>query len=103
MTTLILAAVVIAVIALCYFTPGPESGAKTITAYTMPWCGACKRLQPEWDRLTAMQSADVGVRQVNCQQQSCTGISSYPTITCSGAVYSGERTAEAMWAWAQTV
>ena len=75
-------------------------GTKTITFYTLPSCGACRRLQPELDRLKAAGPPDVVVEQVNCSEDRCSAISKYPTVVCQGKEYSGERTAEAMKAWA---
>lgn len=75
----------------------------TITAYTMPWCGACKRLQPEWDRLNSMASADIAVVQVDCTKGNCRKCSHYPTIISNNVEYKGARTAEAMHAWAMEV
>lgn len=77
-----------------------DSGTKTITFYTLPSCGACRRLQPELDRLKAAGPPDLVVEQVDCSMDRCSAISKYPTVVCQGQEYSGERTAEAMKAWA---
>lgn len=84
---------------LLWFMSG-KKGRVTVTAYTMPWCGACKRLQPEWDRLQAMAGPDLEVVKVNCEEDRCSSISRYPTIVCDGREYSGDRTAEAIKSWA---
>lgn len=91
----------VAVIAVLLLLRGRASGGRpTITAFTQPWCGACKRLQPEWDRLKGLAGAELDVVQVNCSEDDCSAITRYPTIVCKGAQYAGERTAEAMRAWA---
>lgn len=75
-------------------------GARTIMAYTQPWCGACKRLQPEWSRLEAMAGPQLAVLKVDCSAEACASVSKYPTIVCEGREYTGERSAEAMRGWA---
>ena len=72
---------------------------RTITAYTMPWCGACKKLQPEWNRLNSMAGADMAVVQIDCTKGDCSACTHYPTIISNNLEYKGPRTAEAMRAW----
>lgn len=92
------AAAAIALLLICLLSG--KSGRVTVTAYTMPWCGACKRLQPEWDRLQAIAGPDLEVVKVNCEEDQCSSIARYPTIVCDGREYAGDRTAEAIKAWA---
>ncbi|RYF03291.1 MAG: hypothetical protein EOO40_12370 [Deltaproteobacteria bacterium] len=81
-------------------TDARPPAARTIMAYTQPWCGACKRLRPEWERLEALAGPDLAVVRVDCSSEDCASVSKYPTIVCNGAEYAGERTAEAMRTWA---
>lgn len=82
------------------FTSKPTPGRRVITAFTMPWCGACKRLAPEWERLRQIGPPQVEAVKVDCSTDDCKSIQMYPTIVCNGVQYSGDRTAEAMKAWA---
>lgn len=84
---------------LAWLTTGGQ-GVATITFFTLPACGACKRLQPELDRLKGMGPPDLDVVQVDCSTDDCSAVQKYPTIVCGGREYQGERTAEAMKAWA---
>ena len=90
---------ILLVILVCYRKPS-ASGRKVITAYTMPWCPACKRLAPEWAKLQQMGHPEIDAVNVDCSTDDCSAIDRYPTIICQGKQYSGDRTAEAMKAWA---
>lgn len=70
-------------------------GPPEIVAYTQPWCPACQRLKPEWERLKAIAGRDLTVLEV--EGAKC---DHYPTILSNGVEYKGERTAEDMKAWA---
>ena len=81
-------------------------GQRSITAYTQSWCGACKRLKPEWNRLQKLAAhTGLAVNMVDCGANAdlCVGIDMYPTIVDSaGNQYprNAPRTAEAMLQWA---
>lgn len=49
-----------------------------------PWCGHCKRLQPEWENASGKLKGAVNLGKVNCdeQQSLCQqfGVRGYPTI-----------------------
>lgn len=76
------------------------SGRPAITAQMQPWCGACKRLKPEWQRLVQIGPPELSVVTIDCSQTDCKGVDHYPMITCKGQEYQGERRAEAMKQWA---
>ncbi|CAI6010134.1 unnamed protein product [Closterium sp. NIES-65] len=71
-----------------------------------PWCGHCKRLAPEWERLAAAFRASVYVHiaQVDCDahKELCSkfGVSGYPTLkwfprnSLTPETYTGDREAE---------
>ena len=44
-----------------------------------PWCGHCKKLKPEWDKL---KLDNVHIAEVDCTQEDCKpyGVKGYPTI-----------------------
>lgn len=78
-----------------------------------PWCGHCKQLQPEWERMAKKISKDVKVGKVDATVESKLGnrfqIRGYPTIKyfpaggksdSSVIDYSGQRDSEAMGSWA---
>lgn len=78
-----------------------------------PWCGHCKKLQPEWESMAKRISKDVKVAKVDATTESRLGsrfqIKGYPTIkyfpagkkSDSGVVdYSGAREVDAMSEWA---
>lgn len=52
----------------------------------MPWCGHCKSMKPDYDRLGAeyAHSSSVAVVDVNCEEESelcqANGVQGYPTI-----------------------
>ena len=41
---------------------------KTIVLFFAPWCGHCKRLMPEWDKMMSMNNTDVKVVKVNADE-----------------------------------
>lgn len=78
-----------------------------------PWCGHCKQLQPEWERMAKQISKEVKVAKVDATTESNLAsrfhIQGYPTIKYfpAGAKsdsnvidYNGQRDSDAMGAWA---
>jgi protein disulfide-isomerase-like protein len=61
------------------------SGKKAIVAFKAPWCGHCKKLKPDWDKLS--DAVDVLVGEVDCtvEKDLCGkhGVQGYPTIRWS--------------------
>lgn len=57
-------------------------GKKAFVAFKAPWCGHCKKLKPDWDKLS--DSVSVMVAEVDCtkEQSLCQkhGVKGYPTI-----------------------
>ena len=60
-------------------------GKKAFVAFKAPWCGHCKRLKPEWDKLA--ENVDVLIGEVDCtvEKDLCQkhGVQGYPTIKYS--------------------
>ena len=58
------------------------SGKKAFVAFKAPWCGHCKKLKPDWDKLA--DAVEVMVGEVDCtkDQALCQkhGVKGYPTI-----------------------
>ena len=78
-----------------------------------PWCGHCKQLQPEWEKLAKRISKDVKVAKVDATVESKIAsrfqVQGYPTIKffpaggktdASVIDYSGNRDADSMAQWA---
>ena len=70
-----------------------------------PWCGHCKKLKPDWDKLTEKyKDSDITVTEVDCtvEKDVCdsVGVKGFPTLKYgeAGALedYRGPRTFEAL-------
>mmetsp|Transcript_23904 Transcript_23904/g.27672 ORF Transcript_23904/g.27672 Transcript_23904/m.27672 type:complete len:195 (-) Transcript_23904:469-1053(-) len=62
-----------------------SSGKNGMIKFYQDWCGHCKRMKPDWDRLAKEESNDkVLIADVDCGQQTdlcdLTGVQGYPTI-----------------------
>ena len=83
-----------------------SNGKKLIVLFYAPWCGHCKKMMPEWDKLAAKLQGDpsVEVVKVNSDEEvekaKKEGVQTYPTIMMykdgNKVPYKGERTAEAI-------
>lgn len=60
-------------------------GKKAFVAFKAPWCGHCKKLKPEWDKLS--ENVEVLIGEVDCtvEKDLCAkhGVQGYPTIKYS--------------------
>ena len=60
-------------------------GKKAFVAFKAPWCGHCKKLKKEWEKLA--DNTDIVVGEVDCTKEEalCTeyGVRGYPTIKYS--------------------
>lgn len=97
--SLVLVLILVIAIFLQPSSTGAPGSSAVITAYTIPTCGACQRLAPEWYKLE-QTAAPLRAVKVDCSQGDCSNIQKYPTIVCQGQEYVGPRTASAMKAWA---
>ncbi|CAI5465358.1 unnamed protein product [Closterium sp. Yama58-4] len=78
----------------------------TFVKFYTPWCGHCKRLAPEWERLAAAfrSSVYVHIAQVDCDahKELCSqfGVTGYPTLkwfprnSLTPETYTGDREVE---------
>ena len=88
-----------------------NSSEPCLTLFHAPWCGHCKRVMPEWDKLNNMNSVNssgkkVKIIKVNCDENKDLankhGVNGFPTIKYfpngmsnhnNSKQYSGERNA----------
>jgi protein disulfide-isomerase-like protein len=104
-----LIAVVALAIAAKYLKEGFDAKGKHLVLYYAPWCGHCKALKPEWEKLEKAGVKGVTVSKVNSDEESDkvkeAGVDGFPTIIFYNdgvkSVYTGARTADAITAWAQ--
>ena len=97
---------------------GSDGGPSVFVLYHMPWCGYCKRLMPEWDKLykdktlnDLVSAGKLEILKINCEEDPAPGkrhgVSGYPTIvlyetkkdflsSATGLIYDGERTIDAI-------
>jgi thiol-disulfide isomerase/thioredoxin len=71
--------------------------------YFAPWCGHCKALKPEWEKLkdfianSKELKGRIVIREVNCDQNECP-VQGYPTIMMkkhnTELTYEGDRKVE---------
>ncbi len=105
---MVLIALVAVAIASKYLKEGFEAVGKTLVLYFAPWCGHCKALKPEWEKLEKTGVKGVTIRKVNADESpeeiKEAGVDGFPTIIFYNngkkQLYSGERTAEAISKWA---
>eukprot|EP00002_Diphylleia_rotans_P009069 TRINITY_DN1907_c0_g1_i1.p1 TRINITY_DN1907_c0_g1~~TRINITY_DN1907_c0_g1_i1.p1 ORF type:complete len:370 (+),score=101.84 TRINITY_DN1907_c0_g1_i1:49-1158(+) len=84
-------------------------GSKAVfVKFYAPWCGHCKRLAPDWEKLgeAFQNNANAAIVKVDCDQHKdlCTkyGVSGYPTLkffdkgSTDAVVYQGDRSPEAL-------
>ena len=79
-----------------------EDNPTSIIKFYAPWCGHCKKMAPEWEKLESEQHF-FGVGEVDCTKSAelCQreGVRGYPTVKLvtpfGNEVYKGLRTAEA--------
>jgi protein disulfide-isomerase A6 len=91
-----------------------------VTLFYAPWCGHCKKIMPEWDKLKAANiknsaSKKVNVIKVNCDENKDLstkhGIQGFPTIkyfpqgmsASGGTDYNGERNSDSIAKFMKTV
>jgi len=57
---------------------------KTLALFYAPWCGFCKKLMPEWEKLNKLNNTNIKIVKVNCDENSSIaeahGVKSYPTV-----------------------
>jgi protein disulfide-isomerase-like protein len=105
----VLIAVIAIAIASKFLKEGFEAKGKHLVLYFAPWCGHCKVLKPEWEMLETAGVKGVTVSKVDADEEPNkikeAGVDGFPTIIFYNngekSVYSGERTASAITAWAQ--
>jgi protein disulfide-isomerase-like protein len=109
-TPLLLALVAIIAVAIAakYLKEGFDASEKNLVLYFAPWCGHCKTLKPEWEKLSNAGIKGVTISKINADEDNDkvkeAGVDGFPTIILYNkgkkTVYSGARTAEAISKWA---
>jgi thiol-disulfide isomerase/thioredoxin len=109
---------VVALVALAVAPAGTEAGAlpapPLLAKFYAPWCGACKRFEPEWSAFEARAATkypSLSVVSVDCvndaNRRTCQqfGIAAYPTVKFVARAggepveYRGAQTTDALDAW----
>lgn len=80
-----------------------EKNPVSIIKFFAPWCGHCKKMAPEWEKLEN-EGHPFGVGEVDCTKSAelCQqeGVRGYPTVKLvtpfGNELYRGQRTAEAI-------
>jgi protein disulfide-isomerase-like protein len=107
---MVLIALVAVAVAAKYLKEGFDAAGKTLVLYFAPWCGHCKALKPEWEKLEQTGVKGVTIRKVNAdenkEEATEAGVEGYPTIILYNngkkQVYSGPRNANDIAKWAAT-
>lgn len=85
------------------------SNGTRLVAFTASWCSFCQRLKPELERLAALYAnGPIKFEEIDAEENAelskQAGVKGYPTITLfkngSWTTYNGDRTADAIKAWA---
>ena len=107
---LALIAVVALAITAKYLKEGFDASEKNLVLYFAPWCGHCKALKPEWEKLEKQGVKGLTISKVNADEEGDkvkeAGVDGFPTIILynkgKSSVYSGARTADAIAKWAES-
>ena len=83
-----------------------HSGKVGFVKFYAPWCGHCKKLAPEWDKLGSLYAADDTryIGKVDCTTNSLLckekGVTGYPTLLTlwknRTEAYSGDRSLDSL-------
>jgi protein disulfide-isomerase-like protein len=107
-----IAVVVFVIILALYLFKGKSFGSqygggkRTIILYYVPWCGHCKNMMPEWQKLEQQHTDDpnVSVKKINCDEEpekaQRDGVERFPTIILykgqEKEIYQGKRDTESL-------